>query len=177
MIDTGSFADILYFDKNFEKLNMTNKDLTPMTLTLTLTGFTRDAISPVGVTTLPVTFSDEPRTKTLIVVELPSAYTGQPTLNKLRAVLLTYHHSMKFPTSTQAGEVRNDPRESRQCYQATTIIHKKVKKEAPVLDPREPGEPDSQLEPTEPILEVPLDKDSLERTIRVGSALPKDQCV
>ncbi|RZR93221.1 hypothetical protein BHM03_00021675 [Ensete ventricosum] len=112
---------------------MTNKDLTPMTLTLT--GFTRDAISHVGVTTLPVTFGDEPRTKTLMVVELPSAYTGQPTLNKLREVLLTYHHNMKFSTSTGAGEVRNDPRESRQCYQATTIIHKQVKKEAPVLNP------------------------------------------
>ncbi|RZR71326.1 hypothetical protein BHM03_00004683 [Ensete ventricosum] len=38
MIDTRSSTDILYFDA-FQKLGMTNRDLTPMTLTLTrLTG-------------------------------------------------------------------------------------------------------------------------------------------
>ncbi|RWW37364.1 hypothetical protein BHE74_00057542 [Ensete ventricosum] len=63
MIDTGSSTDILYLDA-FHKLGMTNRDLAPMTSTLT--GFTGDAITPVGVATL-VTFGDEPRTKTLMV--------------------------------------------------------------------------------------------------------------
>ncbi|RZR81856.1 hypothetical protein BHM03_00008162 [Ensete ventricosum] len=44
MIDTGSSANILYLDV-FHKLGMTNRDLTPMTSTLT--GFTGDAITPV----------------------------------------------------------------------------------------------------------------------------------
>ncbi|RZS23300.1 hypothetical protein BHM03_00056205 [Ensete ventricosum] len=88
-------------------------------MTSTLTGFTGDEITPVGVVTLPMTSDNEPRTKTLIVpfmmVELPSAYNvsiGRPTLNKLRAVVCTYHCSMKFPTSNGAGEIRNDPRDS-----------------------------------------------------------------
>ncbi|RWV95831.1 hypothetical protein GW17_00041509 [Ensete ventricosum] len=104
--------------KTHSKLGRTNEDLTPMISTLT--GFTRDAIAPAGIATLPMTFDDEPRTKTLIVsfmvVELPLAYNviiGRLTLNKLRAVISTYHHSMKFPTNAGAGEVRNDPRESR----------------------------------------------------------------
>ncbi|RZR87478.1 hypothetical protein BHM03_00014890 [Ensete ventricosum] len=59
MIDTRSFADILYIDA-FHNLIMTNWDLAPMTSTLT--GFTSDAITLVGVATLPVTFDDEPRT-------------------------------------------------------------------------------------------------------------------
>ncbi|RRT43614.1 hypothetical protein B296_00022061 [Ensete ventricosum] len=130
-------------------------------MTLTLTGFTRDAITPISIVTLPVTFSDEPRIKTLMVpfmvVKLPSAYNviiDRPTLNKLRAVISTYHRSIKFLTNARAGEVRSDPRESRQCYIAATIIPKKVKKEALVPDPREPDEPDSRPEPTEPILSL-----------------------
>ncbi|RWV77791.1 hypothetical protein GW17_00061337 [Ensete ventricosum] len=64
MIDTGSSADILYLDA-FHKLGMTNRDLAPMTSTLT--GFIGDAITPVSIATLPVTFGDEPITKTLMV--------------------------------------------------------------------------------------------------------------
>ncbi|RWW34196.1 hypothetical protein GW17_00001037 [Ensete ventricosum] len=45
MIDTGSSADILYFDA-FQKLGLTDKDL--VTLTSTLTGFTGDFVSPLG---------------------------------------------------------------------------------------------------------------------------------
>ncbi|RWW72518.1 hypothetical protein BHE74_00019703 [Ensete ventricosum] len=66
MIDTGSSTDILYLDA-FHKLRMTNRDLVAMTSTLT--GFIDDAIIPVGIVTLPVTFNDEPRTKTLMARE------------------------------------------------------------------------------------------------------------
>ncbi|RRT69268.1 hypothetical protein B296_00010576 [Ensete ventricosum] len=101
-------------------------------MTLTLAGFTGDTITPVGIATLPMTFSDEPRTKTFMVpfmvVDLPSMYNvGQPTLNKLRAVISTYHRSMKFPTSTGPGEIRSDPRESSRCYLAATVIPKRGK--------------------------------------------------
>ncbi|RRT81277.1 hypothetical protein B296_00001053 [Ensete ventricosum] len=95
MIDTGSSADILYINA-FQKLGLTDKDL--VTLTSTLTGFTGDFVSPLGATTIPVTFRGEPRSKTLmvsfIVVKLPSAYNaiiGRPTLNRFKAVISTYH--------------------------------------------------------------------------------------
>ncbi|RZR96240.1 hypothetical protein BHM03_00025211 [Ensete ventricosum] len=95
MIDTRSSTNILYFDA-FQKLGLTDKDL--VTLTSTLTGFTGDFISPVGATTIPVTFGGEPRSKTLmvpfLVVKLPSAYNtiiGRSTLNRLKAVISTYH--------------------------------------------------------------------------------------
>ncbi|RRT51732.1 hypothetical protein B296_00050931 [Ensete ventricosum] len=64
MIDIGSSTDILYLDV-FHKLGMTNRDLVPMNSSLT--GFTDDTVTPVGVATLSVTFGDKPRTKTLIV--------------------------------------------------------------------------------------------------------------
>ena len=64
MVDTGSFVNILYFDA-FQKLSLVEKDLTPMTLALTR--FTRDSISPVGTTTLPITIGEEPRSKTMMI--------------------------------------------------------------------------------------------------------------
>ncbi|RWW16202.1 hypothetical protein GW17_00019919 [Ensete ventricosum] len=108
--------DILYLD-TFQKLEMTNQDLVPMTSTLT--GFTGDEITPTGVVTLPMTFDDEPRTKTFMVpfmvVDLPSAYNtiiDRPTLNKLKAIVSIDHHSMKFPTSAGPGEIKSDTREA-----------------------------------------------------------------
>ncbi|RWW67763.1 hypothetical protein BHE74_00024786 [Ensete ventricosum] len=138
MIDIGSSIDILYLDA-FHELGMTNRDL--ILMTSTLTGFTDDAITPEGVATLPVTFDDKPRIKTLMVyfmvVDLPSAYNmiiRRPTLNKLRAIVSTYYRSMKFPASAGPGEIKNDPRELRRCYLAATTIPKKGKK-ALVPDP------------------------------------------
>ncbi|RWW70125.1 hypothetical protein BHE74_00022201, partial [Ensete ventricosum] len=125
--------DILYFNA-FQKLGLTDRDLAP--LTSTLTGFTGDSVSPLGATTIPVTFGGEPRSKTLLVsfmvVKLPSAYNaiiGHPTLNRLRAVVSTYHRILKFPTRTGVGEVRSDPRESRQCYLTATTLFKKSRTE------------------------------------------------
>ncbi|RWW32880.1 hypothetical protein GW17_00002429 [Ensete ventricosum] len=120
MIDTESSADILYLD-TFQKLGVTNEDLTPMTSTLT--GFTGDAIAPIGVVTLLMTFGQELRTKTLMVsfmvVELLATYNviiGRPTLNKLMTVVSTCHRSMKFLTSVGTRKVKINPRESRRCY-------------------------------------------------------------
>ncbi|RWW38001.1 hypothetical protein BHE74_00056811 [Ensete ventricosum] len=100
------------------RLGMTNRDLIPMISTLT--GFTGDAITPVGVVTLPMTLGNEPRTKSFmvpfVVVELPSVYNviiRRPTLNKLTAVVSIYYRSIKFLTSARLGEVRSDTRESR----------------------------------------------------------------
>ncbi|RWW18734.1 hypothetical protein GW17_00017263 [Ensete ventricosum] len=74
----------------------------------TLIGFTGDSIIPLEMTALPVTLGQEPRSKTLwvtfMVVGLPTAYNiilEWPTLNKLRAVVSTYHHAIKFPTRAE----------------------------------------------------------------------------
>ncbi|RWW65630.1 hypothetical protein BHE74_00027057 [Ensete ventricosum] len=91
---------------------------------------------------LPITIRKEPRSKMLIVsfmmVKLPSTYNAIldcPTLNKLRAVISTYHYTMKFPTSDRVSEARSDPQESKQCYLMAKILPKKVKPEAPIADP------------------------------------------
>ncbi|XP_064963236.1 uncharacterized protein LOC135611524 [Musa acuminata AAA Group] len=75
MVDTGSFADVLYLDA-FKKFSLTKEDLTPMASALT--GFTGDSISPLGTTILLVTIGEEPRAKmimtTFMIVDLPSTY-------------------------------------------------------------------------------------------------------
>ncbi|RRT76968.1 hypothetical protein B296_00006880 [Ensete ventricosum] len=69
----------------------------------------------MGAATIPVTFKEESRLKTLMmsfmVVKLLSAYNaiiGQPTLNRLKAVASTYQRLMKFPTRAGVDEKRAD---------------------------------------------------------------------
>ncbi|RZR74265.1 hypothetical protein BHM03_00034540, partial [Ensete ventricosum] len=157
MIDTGSSADILYFNA-FQRLGLTNLDLTP--LTSTLTGFTGDSISPLGTTTIPVTFGGESRSKTLLVsfmvVKLPSAYNaiiGRPTLNRLRAAVSTYHRILKFPTRVGVGEVRSDPREFRQCYLTATTLFKRPRIEPFGAMPQGPEESTRDTHSAERVLE------------------------
>ncbi|XP_064994005.1 uncharacterized protein LOC135630767 [Musa acuminata AAA Group] len=111
MVDTGSSTDMLYLDA-FKKLGLTNEDLTPMNSVLT--GFTGDSISPLETTSLLVTIGEEPRTKTttntFMVVDLPLSYSailGHPMLNKLKAMVSTYHRAIKFLTSTGVEESRS----------------------------------------------------------------------
>nr|XP_009413510.1 PREDICTED: uncharacterized protein LOC103994799 [Musa acuminata subsp. malaccensis] len=107
MIDTGSSADVLYLDA-FQKLGLAREALVPMTSTLI--GFIGDSISPLGAVTLLLTLGAPPRSKTVmstfLVVDLPTAYNaifGHPTLNKVRAVVSTYHHR-PMPGLAKLGE-------------------------------------------------------------------------
>ncbi|XP_065039392.1 uncharacterized protein LOC135673921 [Musa acuminata AAA Group] len=120
MVDTGSSVDVLYLNA-FKKLDLTNEDLT--SIASALIGFTGDSISPLGTTIRLVTIGEELRAKTMMttfmVVDLPLVYNvilGCLTLNKLKAVVSTYHWAIKFLTSLGVRVSRNDPRESRRCY-------------------------------------------------------------
>ncbi|RZS26397.1 hypothetical protein BHM03_00059730 [Ensete ventricosum] len=179
MIDTESSVDILYFDA-FQKLGLTDKDL--ITLTSTLTGFTGDFVSLVGAIAIPVTFGGEPRSKILMVsfmmVKLSSAYNaiiGRPTLNRLKAVVLTYHRLLKFPTRARVDEVRSDPRESRQCYLATITLFKKPKIQSATVVPQNHEYSTRDPHPAEQVLEVPLDPSRPDRLVKVGSELTEGQ--
>ncbi|KAJ8501038.1 hypothetical protein OPV22_011590 [Ensete ventricosum] len=179
MIDTGSSADILYFDA-FQRLGLTDLDLTP--LTSTLTGFTGDSISPMGTTTIPVTFGGEPRSKTLLVsfmvVKLPSAYNaiiGRPTLNRLRAVVSTYHRVLKFPTRVGVDEVRSDPRESRDL--TATMLFKRPRTEPFSAMPPGPEENTRDTHSAERVLELSLDPNRPDKLVKVGSELAENQQV
>nr|XP_009387907.1 PREDICTED: uncharacterized protein LOC103974748 [Musa acuminata subsp. malaccensis] len=175
MVDTGSSADILYLDA-FQKLGLSHDAL--VTMSSALTGFTYKSILPLGTTVLPLTLGEAPRTKTVmitfLVVDLPTAYNailGRPTLNKLRAVISTYHRTVKFPTRAGVGEAKGNPRESRRCYLTTISLHKRRRAELPLKDPREIKRSSRHPEPTGPTVDVPLQDGRPDQTVKVGSEL------
>ncbi|RWW49447.1 hypothetical protein BHE74_00044388 [Ensete ventricosum] len=135
-------------------------------------------------TTLPLTIGEEPRTKTVMVVfmvvDLPSAYNaiiGRPTLNRLRAVVSIFHHSMKFPTDAGVSEARSDSRESRQCYLTTTILPKKPRMTSPGTDPRGPIKLALNPEPVEGVKEIVTDPRQPDKALKIGSTLSSKQQV
>ncbi|XP_065039398.1 uncharacterized protein LOC135673926 [Musa acuminata AAA Group] len=177
MVDTGSSADILYFDA-FQKLGLARENLSPMCSALT--GFTGDSISPLGAITLPLTLGTPPRSKTVmttfLVVDLPTAYNailGRPTLNKVRAVVSTYYQTIKFPTRAGVGELTGSPRESRRCYLTSVTLDKRARTEASQEDPRETKKLTPHPEPRGSTVDIPLREARPDQTVKVGSELPE----
>ncbi|XP_058189301.1 uncharacterized protein LOC131306889 [Rhododendron vialii] len=102
LIDRGSSADILYLHA-YDQLKIGQERLRPMTSPLV--GFTGTPVYPAGQIALPITMGGEgsqiTRIIDFIVVDCPSAYNailGRATLNKIGAIISTYHLMIKFPT-------------------------------------------------------------------------------
>ncbi|XP_065034299.1 uncharacterized protein LOC135680310 [Musa acuminata AAA Group] len=179
MVDTGSSADILYFDA-FQKLGLPGDSMKPILSALTI--FTGDSISPLGAITLPLTLGAPPKSKTVmttfLVIDLPAAYNAilsRPTLNKIRAVVSTYYQTVKFLTHARTGEVVGSTRESRRCYLTAVSLHKRARAEPPLADPREAKKPASHLEPRGSTVDVPLQEGRPEQMVRIGSELPEQE--
>ncbi|XP_064987278.1 uncharacterized protein LOC135626017 [Musa acuminata AAA Group] len=177
MVDTGSSADILYFDA-FRKLGLARENLSPMCSALT--GFTGDSISPLGAITLPLTLGTPPRSKTVmtafLVVDLPTAYNailGRPTLNKARDVVSTYYQTMKFPTRAGVGEVTGSPRVSRRCYLTAVSLHKRARTGPPLEDPREAKKLAPHPESSGSTVDIPLREARPDQKVKIGSELPE----
>ena len=88
-----------------------------------LVGFRGTKVYPLGVVTLPITIGDYPqqitRDVTFLVVNCSSTYNaiiGRPTLNSWKAITLTYHLMIKFPTKYGVGELRGDQVAAHKCY-------------------------------------------------------------
>ena len=62
-----------------------------------------------------------------LVVDCSSSYNaiiGRPTLNNWKAVMSTYHLSIKFPMEYGVGEVQEDQLAARECYLAMLAMDK-----------------------------------------------------
>ena len=91
-----------------------------------LVSFTGDRIVPRGIVTLTVIAGTYPTQVTkeidFLIVDYPLTYNvilRRPALNRLRAVMSTYHLTVKFPTTYGVEEIRGDQVLARECYQAT----------------------------------------------------------
>ncbi|RRT79002.1 hypothetical protein B296_00026213 [Ensete ventricosum] len=122
-----------------------------------------DSISPLNTVNLHVTFDTGPNSKTVLtkfmVVDIPSVFNaiiGQPTLNRLWAMMSTYH--MSILTRSGVEELKSNPRESCKYYLTVMSFSKKLQLEVPLMDRRDAVKPMPHLELIEPFLEVPLDQ-------------------
>ena len=126
LVDNGSSTDILYYP-TFQQMRIEREQL--VSTNAPLVGFGGMKVYPLSAVTLPVTVGDYPQqiTKdvTFLVVNCSSTYSdilGRPTLNSWKAVTLTYHLIIKFPTEYGVGEVCGDQVVAHECYIAMLEI-------------------------------------------------------
>ncbi|XP_022845324.1 uncharacterized protein LOC111368326 [Olea europaea var. sylvestris] len=117
LVDNGSAANILSQDA-FAKMGISPKQL--KAVKTPPQGFGGEVIILEGIVELPLTLGTGNTQVTEIipfqVVNTPMAYNiilGRPLLNKIRAIVLTFHLAMKFPTGHGIGVVRGDQTAAR----------------------------------------------------------------
>jgi BarA-like signal transduction histidine kinase len=173
LIDNGSSADIVYLTA-FQQMKIDKDQLQP--IETPLVGFASTSIYLLGVTSLQITAGTYPKQATkkvdFLVVDCPSAYNviiGRPTLNRLRAVTLTYHLLVRFPTENGIGEMKGDQAMARECY-LTTVSTEQVHQTL-IVEERQ-----NTAEPTEELEEIVLIEGNKKKkkTTRIGTSMTKE---
>ena len=119
LVGNGSSADILYYPA-FQQMRLGWDQL--HLVCSPLIGFGGMKVQPVGTITLPVVVGSCPQQITkevnILMVDCSSSYNaiiGRPTLNSWKAVMSTYHLSVKFPTEYGVGQVQGVQLAAREC--------------------------------------------------------------
>ncbi|XP_059645862.1 uncharacterized protein LOC132288728 [Cornus florida] len=176
LIDNGSSADLLFIDA-FDKMCIGKERLRPTKSPLV--GFSGEKVFPLDVVTLPLTAGTSPKQVTVmvdfLVVDCPSTYNiilGRTTLNAMRAVTLTYHLLMRFPTEQGIGELRGDQATARECY-AAALRTKKLQEALAIEKPEGLTEKElnQRAEPVEDLIEIDLDEERAGRKVSIGLLL------
>ncbi|KAK2965054.1 hypothetical protein RJ639_029535 [Escallonia herrerae] len=111
--------------------------------------------------------------RVLIDNGIPSAYNailGRPALNRLQAVVSTYHLKM-FPTEHGIGEVKGDQTTARQCY-VTSCRSKN--KEALIIEDLQEDTKMQRGEPVEDLKSIEVYPGEENKTVCIGSNLKED---
>ena len=128
MVDDGSEVDTLYLNA-YKRMSLTEDDLDPNSSPLYR--FTKDHVVPKGVAKLIITVGEHPWTSTVLanflrVDALINGIIRRPLLKALKAATSIYHLTMKFRTTKGTGEVRGNQYNSRECYNKSLQIAKKI---------------------------------------------------
>jgi BarA-like signal transduction histidine kinase len=171
-IDNGSSTDIVYLTA-FQQMKIDKDQL--QSIETPLVGFAGTSIYLLGVTSLQITAGTYPKQATkkvdFLVVDCPSAYNviiGRPTLNRLRAVTLTYHLLVRFPTENGIGEMKGDQAMARECY-LTSVSTEQVHQTLIVEERQNTAEPTEELEEI-----VLIEGNKKKKTTRIGTSMTKE---
>ncbi|XP_021838327.2 uncharacterized protein [Spinacia oleracea] len=124
LIDTGSSSDIM----SMECLSRLAHDPKNMeSIHYPIIGFGGSIIHPAGVINLPVRIGDRKDGRKMgvnfLIVKDLTAYNvilGRPTLNKIKAVVVTHLMLLKFVCDDGAiGTIHGDQQQARECYLTT----------------------------------------------------------
>ena len=91
-----------------------------------------------------------------------NAILGQPTLNSWKAVTLTYHLMIKFPTDYRIGELRGNQVTTCECYIAMMDMDNHL--QAMNIEKHQ-----AIIEPVERLKEIVLDNSKPEQMTNIGT--------
>ncbi|GAA0145149.1 hypothetical protein LIER_05405 [Lithospermum erythrorhizon] len=199
LVDTGSSADILYLS-TYDKLGLSHNMLQPMHTPLT--GFTGLSVYLMGIATMDFTMGSSTKKSTIgaqfTVVDIPdlsyNGFIGRPILTALRAIVCPLHLKLKFPTLEGIREISGNQKKMGMCYQTSVPPSgkelEKAKKrgwenypevmstqcEAKYEEDNSPKERENLKRPVsyEEIVKVPLFKEEIEKTFRIGTMLGEE---
>ncbi|RDX69355.1 hypothetical protein CR513_51539, partial [Mucuna pruriens] len=119
LIDQGSSANILY-GSTYRRMGLSGLKETPGCLY----GFSGERVPIKGIVELDNIFGEGGNEKMILVlytvIEAETSYNiimGRPALNRLKAIVSTYHLCMKYPTTEGVGAVWADSSMAKRCYQ------------------------------------------------------------
>ncbi|RDY04867.1 hypothetical protein CR513_11356, partial [Mucuna pruriens] len=158
LIDQGSSANILY-GSTYRKLGLSKlKEMRGC-----LYGFSGEKVPIKGIVEIETTFSEGSNTRRIpvvyTVIEAKASYNiimGRPALNRMKAVVSTYHLCMKYPTAGGVGVIWADATVAKRCYQDSLKVGQRkaaVNTLSLELDPRCHEERERSL-PVEKLKEV-----------------------
>jgi len=121
LVDQGSSIDILYW-KNFKAMRRAEAEM--MSYDDHVVGFSGERVGTKGYIELYTIFEEGKSTRTIkiryLVIDANASYNillGQPSINRLMAIVSTPHIAMKFPSRTRdILTVHVDQKEVRECY-------------------------------------------------------------
>ncbi|XP_022888952.1 uncharacterized protein LOC111404368 [Olea europaea var. sylvestris] len=170
LVDNGSATNVLSHE-DFVQMGISSEQLKPVKTPLQ--GFGGGVIAPEGIVGLPLTLGTEGKQVTQIttfeVVRTSMVYNailGRPMLNRIRAIVSTFHLAMKFPTPNGIGIVRSNQTVARQCY--VTSVRKIKNDVMQVTELELEHESYGRLAPVEGLEEVKIEPG---RKVTVGRGL------
>ncbi|RDX80344.1 Retrovirus-related Pol polyprotein from transposon 17.6, partial [Mucuna pruriens] len=178
LIDQGSLANILY-GSTYKRMGLSGSKETPRCLY----EFSGERVPIRGTVELDTVFGEGANAKMIpilyTVIEAEASYNiimGWPALNRLKAIVSTYHLCMKYPTSEGVGTVWADSNMARRCYEDSLRIGQRrstVNTLSLELDPRSHNERE-RPHPVEKLKEIQIGLWENQKT-KIGTIMTKEQ--